>query len=42
MGMNVFLGLRFGVWDDDRDVEAIADEVAAFLADGLTPTRARP
>ena len=42
MGMNVFLGLRYGVWNDDRGVEDIADTVAAFLADGLAPTTARP
>lgn len=35
MGMNVFLGLRFGVWDDDRSVDAIAATVAALLKDGL-------
>lgn len=42
MGMNVFLGLRYGVWNDDRGVEDIADTVAAFLAHGLAPTTARP
>lgn len=35
MGMNVFLGLRFGVWAEDRPTEAIADQVAAMLARGL-------
>ena len=35
MGMNVFLGLRYGVWDEDRDAEAIADTVAEMLARGL-------
>jgi AcrR family transcriptional regulator len=42
MGMNVFLGLRYGVWDDDREVDAIADALADFLAHGLAPTRAPP
>ena len=37
MGMNVFLGLRFGVWDHDRSVDAIADQAAAFLKEGLAP-----
>ena len=32
VGMNVFLGLRFGVLDEDRD----ADEVATIAADLLT------
>ena len=35
MGMNVFLGLRYGVWDDDRGADQVADTIAAFLADGL-------
>ena len=35
MGMNVFLGLRYGVWSDDRSVDAIADTVATMLARGL-------
>ncbi|HVF93288.1 MAG TPA: TetR/AcrR family transcriptional regulator [Sphingomonas sp.] len=35
MGMNVFLGLRFGVWDQDRTPEQIADLMADFLKNGL-------
>jgi AcrR family transcriptional regulator len=35
MGMNVFLGLRYGVWDEDAGVDAVADEVAEFLRRGL-------
>ena len=37
MGMNVFLGLRFGVWEDDRAPEEVADIVAELLRDGLSP-----
>ncbi|TKD52930.1 TetR/AcrR family transcriptional regulator [Sphingomonas baiyangensis] len=37
MGMNVFLGLRFGVWEEDRLPEAIAGEIAEFLRHGLAP-----
>jgi AcrR family transcriptional regulator len=37
MGMNVFLGLRFGVWDDARAVEEIAEVAADLLGEGLTP-----
>ncbi|KQT34909.1 TetR family transcriptional regulator [Sphingomonas sp. Leaf412] len=37
MGMNVFLGLRFGVWADDRSVDDIADVVARLLTHGLSP-----
>lgn len=40
MGMNVFLGLRYGVWDEDRTPEAVADAVAALLARGLGGSRA--
>ena len=37
MGMNVFLGLRFGVWEEERPTEAIAAEMADFLRHGLAP-----
>lgn len=37
MGMNVFLGLRYGVWAEDRSVEAVADMAADLLRDGLAP-----
>jgi AcrR family transcriptional regulator len=36
MGMNVFLGLRYSVWDEDADPEAIADTVATMLARGIS------
>ncbi len=39
MGMNVFLGLKFGVWDDSRPVEEIAAAAHALIADGLSPPR---
>ena len=39
MGMNVFLGLRYGVWDEDRGIDAVADRAAALLRDGLSPRR---
>jgi hypothetical protein len=35
MGMNVFLGLRYSVWDEDIDPETIADTVATLLARGI-------
>ena len=37
MGMNVFLGLKFGVWDDSRPVEDIAAAAHALIADGIGP-----
>jgi AcrR family transcriptional regulator len=37
MGMNVFLGLRFGVWSDAEPVEAIAEAAHALIAHGLAP-----
>ncbi|MGH6785270.1 MAG: TetR/AcrR family transcriptional regulator [Novosphingobium sp.] len=35
MGMNVFLGLRYGVWAEDRTVEEVAAVAEALLRDGL-------
>lgn len=37
VGMNVFLGLRYGVWSDDRAPGDIARIAAALLATGLAP-----
>ncbi|MBN8809228.1 MAG: TetR/AcrR family transcriptional regulator [Sphingomonas sp.] len=37
MGMNVFLGLRFGVWDDDRTPSEVASTVEDMLRRGLAP-----
>ncbi len=35
MGMNVFLGLRFGVWGAGEDLEDIARRANALLTEGL-------
>lgn len=35
MGMNVFLGLRFGVWGDEQAPGDVADTVAEMLRAGL-------
>ncbi|PZN95042.1 MAG: TetR family transcriptional regulator [Alphaproteobacteria bacterium] len=35
MGMNVFLGLRFGVWDESLSPEAVADVAAGLVSNGL-------
>lgn len=35
MGMNVFLGLRFGVMDEGADLEAVAAAANGLLGDGL-------
>lgn len=37
MGMNVFLGLRYGVWAQDQAPEAIADVIADMLQHGIAP-----
>lgn len=37
MGMNVFLGLRFGVWDDATDLDSVAASANRLLAHGLSP-----
>ena len=35
MGMNVFLGLRFGVWNQDRAIDEVVAATEALLRDGL-------
>ena len=35
MGMNVFLGLRYGVWDEDVPAGEVADAVAEMLRRGI-------
>ena len=35
MGMNVFLGLRYGVWSEDETPDEIAKVVAKMLKDGI-------
>ena len=35
MGMNVFLGLRFGVWEETRPAGEITAAVEALLREGL-------
>lgn len=35
MGANVFLGLRYGVWDDRRPIGEITGAVEAMLRDGI-------
>ncbi len=35
MGMNVFLGLRYGVWAEDRTIEEVTAAAEALLKDGI-------
>lgn len=35
MGMNVFLGLRYAIWDDDRSVEEVAAVAESILRGGI-------
>jgi hypothetical protein len=37
MGMNVFLGLRFGVWDESLPPETVAAVAADLISEGLRP-----
>ncbi len=37
MGMNVFLGLRYAVWSQDRTPEEIAEIANGILRQGITP-----
>ena len=39
MGMNVFLGLRYGVWAEDTAPREVADTVADMLARGIAAGR---
>ena len=39
MGINVFLGLRYGVWEQDRSPTDVADVIADMLATGIGPRR---
>ena len=35
MGMNVFLGLRYGIWSTQEDVAVVAARANALIADGI-------
>ena len=37
MGMNVFLGLRYGVWSEDRTADDVAAIIGKMLSSGLRP-----
>ena len=37
IGMSVFLGLRYGVWDDERPAAEVAGAVAGLIEHGLAP-----
>ena len=37
MGMNVFLGLRYGIWSEDMSPDAIAGAANDFITRGLKP-----
>lgn len=37
MGMNVFLGLRYGVWGEELSADTVARAVARLLRSGLIP-----
>lgn len=39
MGMNVFLGLRYGVWDKDTESDWVATQANSLLANGIGPAK---
>lgn len=41
IGMNVFLGLKYGVWNDDRPAAEVAASVADLIEHGLSPDGGR-
>ncbi|MDX2234483.1 MAG: TetR/AcrR family transcriptional regulator [Hyphomonadaceae bacterium] len=41
LGMSVFLGMRYGVWDEADDAMAVAEVAADLLERGLAPDKKR-
>ncbi|WP_395646498.1 TetR/AcrR family transcriptional regulator [Terricaulis sp.] len=37
MGASTFLGLRYGIWEDEADVTSIAEAAADLMINGLAP-----
>lgn len=37
MGASTFLGLRYGVWDDNSDVASVAEAASDLMINGLAP-----
>ncbi len=37
MGASTFLGLKYGVWEDDADVAAVSEAAADLMINGLAP-----
>jgi AcrR family transcriptional regulator len=37
MGASTFLGLKYGVWEDAADVDAVAEAAAELMINGLAP-----
>jgi len=37
MGASTFLGLKFGVWDDGADINAVSEAAADLMINGLAP-----
>lgn len=42
IGASVFLGMRFGVWDNDKPAAAVAEAVGDLFEFGLQPGNASP
>src|SRR5690606_10059081 len=37
MGASTFLGLKYGVWEDDADVAKVSEAAADLMINGLAP-----
>ncbi len=37
MGASTFLGLKYGVWEDDADIDAVSESAADLMINGLAP-----
>ncbi|MGE5148294.1 MAG: TetR/AcrR family transcriptional regulator [Candidatus Eiseniibacteriota bacterium] len=40
MGMSLFAGLRYGIWEPERDIGPLVDSITDMIARGLGPVRA--
>ena len=42
MGISLFAGLRYGIWEPERDVDPLVDSITDMIERGLCPQEGRP
>jgi hypothetical protein len=42
MGISLFAGLRYGIWEPERDVDPLVDGITDMIERGLCPLESRP